>query len=413
MNIKVAKSKSTNNVIDLSKKTPKKSGSFFKSLPYFSLAILFFGLGILASSLYWKYYVLSNKEKLQEIQNSLEDAPEEEESDPILGDGSIRSPLNGVKLKEEEYEKISQHIPHAVMISNNKSARTEQYGLNSADIVYEAEVEGGITRFMAIFWTKQGDYIIKPVRSVRKYFFDWALEYGNIPVSLTGFAQTDNYDSNAWGLYKEQDIRVTYWDWPFKWDDECISKHPSMHCKRTSPENLYRIFDTHEWSYESWEGFQNKNEWKFDEKIDSGDYESVNEVSYDFGWDKDWSTKWVYNPDKNVYEKYDPYNPHLDMNDKKVISASTVIIQVVDRVYTGDSEGRVTYNTMGSNVTYILRNGKMILGVWERLCRNCRTNYFHVQLHNYDIDRNISLNPGLIWIAAVPSDKEIRWIGDN
>ncbi len=397
-------------VVDLphkfSKKEKNKSKLFIKFLHYSSLSIFLIGIGILASSLYWKYFILSNKEKIEEIHDNFESLKEENET-PYLGDGPITSPLNGIELTESEYEDLSNNIPHAVMISNNASARSEQYGLNNADIVYEAEVEGAITRFMGIFWSNQENYIIKPVRSVRKYFLDWALEYGNIPVSFTGFAQTNNPDTNAWGLYQEEDIRITYWDWPFKWDDECLSNHPSMHCKRATPEDLYTIFDSHEWTFDSWEGFINQNEWEFSENLDREDYPSVEKVTYSFGWDDRWSTKWIYNKERNVYEKYEPDDQHIDMNDNNIISASTVIIQVMDREYTGDSEGRVAYKTVGFGDVYVMRDGKKIFGSWSKKRRGYRTNLFHMKLYKYDIDQNIPLKPGLVWIAVVPSDQEI------
>ena len=69
---------------------------------------------------------------------------------------------------------LANRHPVAVMIENSPDARP-QAGLTSADIVYEAVTEGGITRFMGIFSqsypTKAG-----PVRSARSYFIDWLRE---------------------------------------------------------------------------------------------------------------------------------------------------------------------------------------------------------------------------------------------
>ncbi|MBN2016394.1 DUF3048 domain-containing protein [Candidatus Dojkabacteria bacterium] len=398
-----------------SNKDVDKKRHIFRIASYFCIGILGIGTGFLANSLYWKYVVLKDKEKVKGIQHSIEQilAEDEEEQELInLDDGPIRSPLNGIELTDAKYEKISQHIPHAVMISNNQSARVEQYGLNSADIVYEAETEGGITRFMAIYWSNQEGYIIKPIRSVRKYFFDWAIEYGNIPVTFTGFADTDNYNTDAWGFYIEQKIRVTYFDWPFLWDDACISQHPRMHCKRTAPELLYQVFDKYGWSFESWEGFVNKSEWSFDKNLPgNAEYIDTTEFSYDFTWPNEWSSRWTYNQQKNLYEKHDPDEAHIDMQDNEVITASTVIIQKTKRTYTYDEEQRVEYETVGSGEAYIIRDGKRIEGVWEKKCHKCRTRFFHVKHPSGNsINIEIPLKPGKIWIAVVPQDKEIQWI---
>ena len=55
--------------------------------------------------------------------------------------------------------------PLNVRMPNDPNARP-QYGLNKADIVFEMIVEGGVTRFSAIFQSKDAD-VVGPVRSYR------------------------------------------------------------------------------------------------------------------------------------------------------------------------------------------------------------------------------------------------------
>ncbi|HEV2249784.1 MAG TPA: DUF3048 domain-containing protein [Candidatus Limnocylindria bacterium] len=55
--------------------------------------------------------------------------------------------------------------PLNVRIPNDPNARP-QYGLNKADLVFEMIVEGGVTRFAAIFHSKDAD-VVGPVRSYR------------------------------------------------------------------------------------------------------------------------------------------------------------------------------------------------------------------------------------------------------
>ena len=54
------------------------------------------------------------------------------------------------------------------MIENHKEARP-QSGLSSADVIFETVAEGGITRFLAIFYCQNASYV-GPVRSARMYF---------------------------------------------------------------------------------------------------------------------------------------------------------------------------------------------------------------------------------------------------
>lgn len=71
-------------------------------------------------------------------------------------------PLTGTPAPDG---KVPDHPAVAVKVENSPEGRP-QYGLNSADLVYEEPVEGGITRFIAVFQCKQ-ESRIEPVRSSR------------------------------------------------------------------------------------------------------------------------------------------------------------------------------------------------------------------------------------------------------
>lgn len=60
---------------------------------------------------------------------------------------------------------VPNHPAVAVKVENSPQGRP-QYGLNNADLVYEEPVEGGITRFIAVFQCEQ-EARIEPVRSAR------------------------------------------------------------------------------------------------------------------------------------------------------------------------------------------------------------------------------------------------------
>ncbi|MDE5932021.1 MAG: DUF3048 domain-containing protein [Lachnospiraceae bacterium] len=86
--------------------------------------------------------------------------------------GQIQSYLTG-KWTDEA---IATRRPIAVMIPNNKPAMP-QYGLSKAAIIYEAPVEGRITRLMAVFEDFDDLDRIGPVRSSRDYFLYMAMGY--------------------------------------------------------------------------------------------------------------------------------------------------------------------------------------------------------------------------------------------
>lgn len=114
------------------------------------------------------------------------------------------------------YEKTDKSNPRAVAVMvNNITAARPQRGLSQADILVESKVEGGITRFMAVYSDYEnvtGD--IGPVRSGRDQFLQLAMPWHAlyIHVGRSGVTQTmiDTYeynDSDADGYTKNLTYR--------------------------------------------------------------------------------------------------------------------------------------------------------------------------------------------------------------
>ena len=87
------------------------------------------------------------------------------------------NPLTGV---EELTKEKSQDKPVAIMVNNISVAQKVQTGLSKADIVYETEVEGGITRLLAVFQDISKVEKIGTVRSARYAYIDLAMGHNAI-----------------------------------------------------------------------------------------------------------------------------------------------------------------------------------------------------------------------------------------
>ena len=110
-------------------------------------------------------------------------------------------PINGAKYSKEQEKWWKSHRPLGIMIENHEESRP-QSGLSFADVVYEAVAEGGITRFLGIFYC-QDSGIVGPVRSARTYFLDWVSEYGENPLYVhVGGANTPG-PANALGQIED------------------------------------------------------------------------------------------------------------------------------------------------------------------------------------------------------------------
>ena len=89
------------------------------------------------------------------------------------------NPLTGIK---ELTKQNQDNRPVAVMVNNITQAQAVQTGLNYADIIYETEVEGGVTRLMAVFKNFEDANQIGSVRSARYPYVDLALGHDAIYV---------------------------------------------------------------------------------------------------------------------------------------------------------------------------------------------------------------------------------------
>lgn len=109
------------------------------------------------------------------------DEGEEPQSSATSGNESnlYKNPLTGVSdiTKEKAYDR-----PVAIMINNISIAQPVQAGLNKADIIYETEVEGGITRLLAVYQDVSKVGTIGTIRSARYDYIDLAAGHNAVYV---------------------------------------------------------------------------------------------------------------------------------------------------------------------------------------------------------------------------------------
>ncbi len=79
-------------------------------------------------------------------------------------------------------KEVYNRRPVAVMVNNISVAQPVQTGLTEADIVYETEVEGGITRLMAVYKDISKVEKIGTIRSARYAYIDLAMGHSAIYV---------------------------------------------------------------------------------------------------------------------------------------------------------------------------------------------------------------------------------------
>lgn len=103
------------------------------------------------------------------------------EDDPPPAEGMVRSILTNEWVSEE----ARNTRPLAVMIPNETRA-IPHYNLSKASVLYEAKVEGSMTRMMGIYEDWADLPKIGNIRSLRSYFAYWAFEWDSVIVHYGG-----------------------------------------------------------------------------------------------------------------------------------------------------------------------------------------------------------------------------------
>ena len=127
-----------------------------------------------------------------------------------------------------------------VMIDNYSPARP-QSGLDKADVVYEIIAEGGITRYMALFYSEAAP-LIGPVRSARYYFVQLAKGM-DLPYAHVGGAE----DALAMiGSLRIKDLNEMSNAAKYFWQDP---KRNRPHSTYTSTEKLIEAIANKQYAY--------------------------------------------------------------------------------------------------------------------------------------------------------------------
>ncbi len=313
--------------------------------------------------------------------NTLIDAPQEPRTEV--------SPLNGLLFTKSEMDDLRDKRPIAVMVNNHAAARP-QSGLNSADIVYEALVESGITRYMAIFWS-QAPAKVGPVRSARQYYLEWLSPYDALYIH-DGCGSSDDPRVDACGniyLYSIKDV-ATVGSW--RWNDGT----------RYAPHNEYNSLLT-AWEYaedRGWDGFPtNFESWKFkndtpiDERGDGYRYDTIfHKALHNGGY---YDTTWEYDPSTNSYNRWVGGRVDIDQETNTQVNAKVVVMQETNLIPTYDKKAHIIIETIGEGDATILIDGKEINGSWKKSTRTDRTTFYD------STGEEIEFNRGRVWISIL------------
>lgn len=304
-----------------------------------------------------------------------------------LAANQVYSPLNGLPMDKDA---IKQR-PIAVMFDNQASARP-QAGLIDADLVYEAFVEGQITRYMGVFQsTLPSD--IGPVRSARPYFVQLALENDSYYAHIGGSVDAKEDIKRL----KVADIEGIVTKEGIYWRKSHKKKPHNMYASSASLLEWVQVKKYRQASELVPLSFGITND------LETAASHPVVKVIYKQGTKKDsvgYFIEFVYNVETARYDRLVNGKPHIDEVTKEQLVAQSVIVQLT-KTKVIDQEGRLSMAVVGKGTGYYFCAGKVVPITWEKTTEAGRTNYFDGQ------GKPLVLTPGKLWIQLVPLDYKL------
>lgn len=294
------------------------------------------------------------------------------------------SQLSGLKLPDEAATK--KHIVCSI-IENSIDARP-QSGLKKAGMVFEAQAEGGITRFLSI-WQNEEPRLIGPIRSVRQYYIDWAAGY-NCGLAHVG-GSPDGLEMIRSGKYAVD--LDQFFNSGFFWRSS----------DRYAPHNVYSdLGKLTELSKNK--GVKEPNI-KPLTRTDSTQILNTDvkvtkfSTNVSFGA---YNSEFTYNTETRTYLRTQNGVPHNDREEGQ-ISPSAVLVINADTRYQSDGH-HLNIDTLSSGKrAWLFQNGIVLNVKWRR--NNVKDALEIID----DSGKPVQVVRGQLWVTAIASDKVPTW----
>ncbi len=332
--------------------------------------------------------------EVPETPEEKEEQPENEETpeeDVPPEEGMVRSRITNEWVTEE----VDNTRPVAVMMPNTRTAAP--YGISEADVLYECNVEGSITRLMAIFQDWSDFERLGNVRSSRDYYIYWSFEWDALYIHFGGpfyindvinRPDTDNIDglssSNFWRA--KDTVNST--------DNAYVTT-----------EGILADAQRLGYSLEYRDGYSDGKHFQF---APDSEPNTLEQYSGAITADKiDMSPAYpvtncyfVYNPDTGLYDRFQHLSgaadgPHIDLANNQQLSFKNVLVQ---NTYfeVRDQKGYLAFQCHDTTRDgWYFTNGRGIHVTWKKTADYSPTRYYD------DNGNEIQLNTGKTMICIV------------
>ncbi len=284
----------------------------------------------------------------------------------------------------------SKSRPYAIMINNVEGARKLQSGLQDAYMVYELMVEGGITRYLALFLDQTTERI-GSIRSARHYYLDYALENDAIYVHH-GYSPQAREDWSKLGV-----DRIEVNESTTGWRDKSASK--------TYEFTLFTNIEKLGKGIRSKRTERNKDlllNYSVD-NIDISQMEgAIPANKIDIKYSNNTTTNYKYDTDNNIYLRSVNNKSQNDYVTGKQLTVKNIIVYKVKYSnIQGDDKGRQTIDNVGNGTGYYISNGYAVPITWKKDSRSSAT------IYKYNNGKEIQVNDGNTFIQIMPDNQTL------
>ncbi len=325
-------------------------------------------------------------------------------------------PMNGKLMTKAQRDVWEKHRPMGVMIENHTEARP-QSGISTADIVYEAVAEGGITRFLNIFYCADAK-TIGPVRSARMYFLRILEEYGANPLYVhVGGANTPGpanalgeINNLGWDGYNDMNQFAVPFPYYYR-DYERLPNRATEHTMYAATAKLWdyanktrKLTEVDE-KGKRWD--TNFVKWKFRDDAPAASRGTTNKISLTF-WSQfqgDYGVVWTYHKDTNSYTRENGGKPHLDKNTGKPLEAKNIFVIFAKESPANDGYegGHLLYAVIGGGDGIFFQDGNVVKGTWTKKDEKTRMKFFDAT------GKELSIVRGQVFVEIQPTGNKVTY----
>lgn len=298
---------------------------------------------------------------------------------------TVRSYLTGEQVSAE----IGRRRPVAVMLGNTQAA-CPQSGIGNAGVIYEAPVEGNMTRLMAIIEDYESLEKIGSVRSCRDYYLFYANEFDSIYAHFGQAAYALPYLNehtvdNLNGIHLDGSVY-------FRTTDR-VAPHNAYASGATLTQGILDFGYRNEYK-EGYTGHYQFMPEGSENLLEAGTQANIIKLDC-YGDNHPW---FEYDGNTKKYSRFQFGAPQVDELTNEQLTCDNIILQY-SNYQPYESGGYLNIDTQSGGAGKFITRGKAIDIRWEKDSQWGITRYYDTN------NQEIQLNSGKTWVEIVFNEK--------